>query len=42
MNYLANRPKTIVCDIDGTIIQHNAQPNYNNEIFSLNVGTNFQ
>ena len=21
MNYLANRPKTIVCDIDGTIIQ---------------------
>lgn len=24
--------KTLFCDIDGTIIQHNAQPNYNNEI----------
>ena len=33
MSYLANRPKTIVCDIDGTLVKHDApvytsKPNY--------------
>ena len=22
MNYLNNRPKTIICDIDGTLVEH--------------------
>jgi len=26
MNYMDTRPKTIICDIDGTLIQHNDYP----------------
>jgi ribonucleotide monophosphatase NagD (HAD superfamily) len=34
MNYLDNRPKTIICDIDGTLIEHDlpattSHPDYN-------------
>lgn len=44
MNYLNNRPKTIICDIDGTLVKHvsplqTAKPTYKMELLPGTIET---
>jgi|TARA_R110001592_G_scaffold178843_1_gene420106 ribonucleotide monophosphatase NagD (HAD superfamily) len=37
MNYLNNRPKTIICDIDGTLIEHSPPPESSKPNFKMKL-----
>ena len=44
MNYLHNRPNTIICDIDGTLVKHaspleTSKPTYNMELLPGTIST---
>lgn len=37
MNYIDNRPKTIFCDIDGTLVKHSSPSEYSKKNYKMEV-----